>query len=109
MLTPISRTIGQKYRDREKVVRRSKGANQGFDRTPVKSTIWSHDGQKDRFVIFGRGAPKMGKKFWRETFGTIGVNIRSESEVPGWQSATKMQGWYSALCRVPPRHITPDG
>ncbi len=43
----ISRTIRQKYRDREIVARRSKGPNPGFGRTPVKSTIWSHDGQKD--------------------------------------------------------------
>ncbi len=47
--------------------------------------FWSHAGQKhhmverrqkDRFVIFGRGAPKISKKSWRETFGTIGVKVR---------------------------------
>ncbi len=37
----------------------SKGRNPCFGRTTVKSTNRSHDGQKDRFVIFGRGAPKM--------------------------------------------------
>ncbi len=60
--------------------RTSKGPNACFGRTPVKSTIWSHDGQKDPFVIFGHGAPKMGKKSWRET---IGIKVRSEILSPG--------------------------
>ncbi len=60
----ISRTMGQKYRDREIVSRRS----------PM---FWSHTGQKDRFIIFSRGASKSGKKSRRETFGTIGVTVRS--------------------------------
>ncbi len=62
--------------------------------------LWSHVGQKDRLVIFGRGAPKMGKKSWGETLRTTGVKLRSESEMPGWHSATKVQGWHSALCKV---------
>ncbi len=81
--------------------RTSKRPNPGFDRTPVKSTI-SHDGQKDRFVIFGYGAPKVGKKSWLETLRTTGLKFRSESEAPGWHSAIKVHGWHSALCRVPP-------
>ncbi len=39
---------------------------------------WSHLGQKDRIEIFGRGAAKMGKKSWRDTFGTTGVKFGSE-------------------------------
>ncbi len=31
--------------------------------------FWSHDCQKDRFIIFGRRAPRMGNKSWRETIG----------------------------------------
>ncbi len=50
-------------------------------RRSVQSTIRSHAGQKDRFVIFSHGAPKMGKKSWRETLRTTGVKFRSESEV----------------------------
>ncbi len=60
--------------------RTSKGPNPGFGRTPVKSTNWSHDGQKDGFVIFARGAPKMCKKSWKET---TGVKVRSEILSPG--------------------------
>ncbi len=75
------------------VARRSKGpANPGFGRMSVKITIWSHAGQKDRFVIFGRGARNIGKKSWGETLRTTGVKFRNESEVPEWQSATKVQG-----------------
>ncbi len=59
--------------------RTSKRSNPGFGRTPVKSTIWSHADQKDRFVIFGLEAHKMGKQLWRETLGTIGVKVRSIS------------------------------
>ncbi len=84
----ISRTIDQKYRDREIVARRLKGPNPGFGRMPVRSTIWSHGGQKDRFVIFGRGAPKTGKKSWG-TLRTTGVKFWSESEMPERHSATK--------------------
>ncbi len=40
------------------VAHRSNRANVDFGRMPVKSTIWSHDGQKDRFVIFGLEASK---------------------------------------------------
>ncbi len=47
----------------------------------VESTIWSHNGQKDRFIIFGSGAPKMGKKSWRETFGTISVTVQNFLQV----------------------------
>ncbi len=61
----------------------SKGPNPGFGRMLVKNTIWTHDGQKTRLVIFGRGAPKTGKKSWRETFGTTGVKFRSEMLSPG--------------------------
>ncbi len=59
---PISRTFGQNYGDGEIVARQSKGLKPGFGRMLVKRTIWSHNDQKDRFVIFGHGAPKMGKK-----------------------------------------------
>ncbi len=82
---PISRTIGQKYQDREIVARGSKGPNPGFGHTLVKSSIWSHAGQRDRFVIFGHGAPKMGKQSWRETFGTIIVKVRILSKSEFWK------------------------
>ncbi len=60
------------------VAQRSKRPNIDFGCTLVKSTIWSHTvGQKDRFVISGRGAPKKGKTSWRKTFGTIGIKVRS--------------------------------
>ncbi len=39
--------------------------------------FWSHASQKDRFVIFGCGAAKMGKKSGRETIGTVGVKVQS--------------------------------
>ncbi len=60
---------------------------------PIKAEprFWSHAGQKDRFVIFGRGAPKTGKHFWGETLRNTGVKFRSENEVPVWHSATKVQ------------------
>ncbi len=58
---PIYCNTGQKYRDRKIIAQWSKGPKPGLGCTLVKSIIWSHDGQKDRFVIFGRGAPKMGK------------------------------------------------
>ncbi len=51
----ISHTTGQKYRDREIVTRRSK--------RPIR--------------IFGAWLAKIGKKFWWETFGTIGVKVWS--------------------------------
>ncbi len=47
------------------VARRSKAP---FGRTPVKC-----------------GAPNMGKKSWRETFGTIGVKVRSLSRSKFWK------------------------
>ncbi len=46
----------------------------------IKSTVSSHDSQKDRFVIFVRGAPKLGKKSRMETLGTIGVVVQSLSD-----------------------------
>ncbi len=46
----------------------------------TEHTIWSHDGQKDRFIIFGCGAPTMGKKYWGEPLRTTGVKFRSESD-----------------------------
>ncbi len=72
------------------VAQRSKRPKIDFGRTLVKSTIWSHDGQKDRFEISGCGAPKRCKKSREETLRTTGVKFRSGSEVPGWHSATKM-------------------
>ncbi len=42
--------------------------------------FWSHTSQKNRFLIFGHGAPKMVKKSLRET---IGVKLRSEILSPG--------------------------
>ncbi len=68
--------------------------------------FWSHAGQKDRFVIFGRGAPKTGKKSWGETLRTTGVKFRSENEVPGWHSAIKVQGRHSAVRSATPAHRT---
>ncbi len=67
------------------VAQRSKKPNIDFGRTPVKSTIWSHNGQKDRFVISGLGQPKRGKNSWRETFGTIGVKVRSLTRSKFWK------------------------
>ncbi len=58
--------------------------NPGICHTLAKSTIWSHNDQKDRFVIFSRGAPKMGKKCWRETFGSIGVKVWRLSRLKLW-------------------------
>ncbi len=58
---------------------------------------WSHDGQKDRFVIFGCGAPKMGKKSWRETNS---VKVRSEIFSPG-QNFLFWPFWYD----VPVWHL----
>ncbi len=49
-----------------------------FGRTMVKTTIYSHDSQKDRFVIFDRGAGKMGEISRRDTFETTGIMFRSE-------------------------------
>ncbi len=46
----------------------------------------SHAGQKDRFVIFDREAPKTSKKFWGETLRTTGVKFRSEVLSPGQNS-----------------------
>ncbi len=46
-------------------------------RTLVKSTIWSHPGQKYQIEIFSLKVAKMGKKFWRETIRT-GVKFWSE-------------------------------
>ncbi len=45
--------------------------------------FWSHACQKDFIEIFGRGAAKMRKKSWRETFGTAGVKFQSEILSPG--------------------------
>ncbi len=77
---------------------------------------WSHAGQKDRFVIFGRGALKMAKKSWREA---IGVKVRSEIlssgqnflfwpiwfNAPPWHSAACRVPFLYFSCRVPPRHF----
>ncbi len=62
--------------------------------------MWSHDGQKHRFVIFGRGSPKMGKKSSRKT---IGVKVRSEILSPGqnflfWHILCDVTAWHSAEC-----------
>ncbi len=51
---------------------------------PQKMTeprFWSHHSQKDRFVIFGCGTPKMGKNFWVGTLRATGVKFQSKSEV----------------------------
>ncbi len=73
----------------------------------VNSTIWSHDGQKDRFVIFGRGAPKMGEKSWRET---IGVKVRSEILSPGQNFPFRpiwydVPAWWPSECPAPSLHF----
>ncbi len=75
----LSRIIGQKYRDGKIVAQRSKKPKTGFGRTTVKSTIWPYDGQRDQFLICGWCAPRMGKKPWGETFGTIGIKVQSLS------------------------------
>ncbi len=49
-----------------------------FGRTTVKTTIYSHDGQKDRFVIFGRKTAKMGEITRRDTFETTGVMFQGK-------------------------------
>ncbi len=49
-----------------------------FSRTMVKTTIYSHDIQKDRFVIFNHEAAKMGEISRRDTFETTGVMLRSK-------------------------------
>ncbi len=59
----------------------------------IEPMFWSHAGQKDWFVIFGRGAPKMSKKSWRET---TGVKVRSKILSSGqnclfWPSGTMCQ------------------
>ncbi len=54
-----------------------------FGRTTVKTTIYSHDGQKDRFVIFGHGTAKMGEISRRDTFENTGVMFRSKILSPG--------------------------
>ncbi len=102
-IPPISRTIGRKYRDRKRVARWSKGPSPGFGRTLVNSTIWSHAGQKDRIIIFGGRAAKMGKKSWRETFSTIGVKVCSISWSKFWKfdpllhlERTKHKFWLQA-------------
>ncbi len=59
----------------------------------TESRFWSHVGQKDRFVIFGLGAPKMGKKSWRET---IGVKVRNKILSPG-QNFLFTPIWYDVL------------
>ncbi len=79
LLTPISRTISRKYRDRIIVARWSKRSNMDFGRTTVKTTIYSHDGQKDLFVIFDGEAAKMGEISKRDNFETTGVMFRSEN------------------------------
>ncbi len=76
--TPISRTIGRKYRDREMVATWSKVPNMVSGRTLVKSTIWSHSRRKYRIGILSRRAAKTGKKSWRETLCATGVKFRSE-------------------------------
>ncbi len=49
-----------------------------FGRRMVKTTIYSHNGQKDLFVLFDRGAAKMGEISRRDTFETTGIMFRSE-------------------------------
>ncbi len=70
-------TIGVKVRSLSRSKFRKFDPWLNHKRTEPK--FWSHNGQKDQFVIFGHGAPKMDKKSRREIFGTIGVNVRSLS------------------------------
>ncbi len=51
-----------------------------FGRT---TTIYSHDSQNDRIVIFDRGAAKMGEISRRDTFETTGVMFQSKIFSPG--------------------------
>ncbi len=67
--------IGRKYQDG---IIQSKRPNMDFGRTTAKTTIYSHDGQKDRFVIFDRGAAKLGERSVFDLFDTTGVMFRSE-------------------------------
>ncbi len=71
---PISHNIGQRYGDREIVARWSK-----------KPKVLSHTCQKDRIIMFGGRAAKMGKISWKETFGIIGVKVRSLSRSKFWK------------------------
>ncbi len=54
-----------------------------FGRTTVKTTIYSHDGQNDRIVIFDHEAAKMGEISRRDTFKTTGVMFWIEILSPG--------------------------
>ncbi len=74
-LTPISRTIIRKYQAGIIVARWSKRLNMDVGRTTLKTTIYLHDGQKDRFVIFDPGAVKMGEISRRDNFKTTGVML----------------------------------
>ncbi len=107
----------------------------------TKPRFWSHTGQKHHLVarwsktaFRNFGLPKMGKKSCRETFGTIGVNVRSlaRSKFRKWDpwshhQRTEPSFWSHAgqnhrlvavalcnqsagvtLCRVPPPHITTE-
>ncbi len=52
----------------------------------------------------------MGKKYWRETFGTIGAKFRRKILFPGQNFRilhiwSEVPGWHFALCRVPPWHF----
>ncbi len=67
-LTPISRTISGKYRDREVVAPRSKVTNMVSGCTLIKSTIWSHPSRKYRIGIFGRRLAKMTLLKWKTQF-----------------------------------------
>ncbi len=64
--------------------------------------IESHAGQKDRFVIFGEKAVKMGKKSWRETFETIGVKVPKALQVKIlkiWPTVAPQKNWTQVLTR----------
>ncbi len=101
------KTIGVQVRSLSRSKFRKFDSWSHLKRTEIR--FWLHDGQKDRFIIFGCGAPKMGKKYWGETLCTTGVKFRRESEMPRGHLAIKVQEGHSALERVPPRHSTPDG
>ncbi len=101
----ISRTIGWKYPDRIIVARWSKRPNTDFGRTAVKTTIYSHDGQKDRFVIFDRGAAKMGEISRSGTFETTGVMFRNEILSPAEIFALEREFRFGTW-RIPPGNFT---
>ncbi len=64
------------------VARWSKRPNTDFGRTTVKTTIYSHDGQNDRILIFDHAEAKMCEISRRDTFKTTDVMFQSKIHSP---------------------------